>query len=175
MPYTNPEDFAKLTLKKFSRTVEIDTSEGCRLASLSMASQARRSIEIVSRHLDPPVYDNQEFEDAMTKLVVRSQHARARILVLQPDTVVKQGHRLVNLTQRLTTFMEMRVPAPEHADYLGAFMIVDDVGIVYRPHGDRFEGTAKFDNRVAAMDSKRQFEDMWSSAMPDPNLRRTYL
>ncbi|MDX1434598.1 MAG: hypothetical protein R3286_19305, partial [Gammaproteobacteria bacterium] len=100
MHYSKPEDFAKLTLKEFAETVEIDTSEECRLASLSMARQARRTIEIVSRELDPPVYDNQELEDALSDLVVGSNRAQVRILVMQPEVVVKHGHRLLQLTQR---------------------------------------------------------------------------
>ena len=175
MHYSKPEDFAKLTLKEFAETVEIDTSEECRLASLSMARQARRTIEIVSRELDPPVYDNQEFEDALSDLVVGSNRAQVRILVMQPEVVVKHGHRLLQLTQRLTSFMEMRVPAPQYKDYNSAFMIVDDIGAIYRTHADRYEGTVKFNDRVAAMDLKRQFEEMWASAVPDVNLRRTYL
>lgn len=175
MRYTNPEDFAELTLGEFSETIEIDTSEACRLASLSMARQARRSIEIVSRHLDPPVYDNQEFEDAVSELVVGSNRAQVRILVMQPDAVVKHGHRLLQLTQRLSSFMEMRVPAPQHKDHNSAFMIVDDTAVIYRSHADRYEGTVKFNDRVSAMDLKRQFEEIWAGAVPDANLRRTYL
>lgn len=175
MHYSKPEDFADLTLKEFSETVEIDTSDACRLASLSMARQAVRSIDIVSRHLDPLVYDNQEFEDALSDLVVGSNRARVRILVLQPDALVKQGHRLLGLTQRLTSFMEMRVPAREHRDYNAAFLVVDEIGSIYRSHSDRYEGTVKFNDRVAAMELERQFEGMWTSAVVDVNLRRTYL
>lgn len=175
MHYSKPEDFLSLTLKEFSETVEIDTSDACRLASLSMARQAARSIDIVSRNLDPPVYDNQEFEDALSDLVVGSSRARVRILVLKPDALVKQGHRLLGLTQRLTSYMEMRVPAREHRDYNAAFLVVDEIGSIYRSHSDRYEGMVKFNDRVAAMELERQFEEMWTSAVADANLRRTYL
>lgn len=175
MRYTKPEDFAKLTLEEFSESIQVDTSEACRLAAVSMARQARRSIELVSRHLDPPIYDNQEFEQALTELVVGSNRAQVRILVIHPDPLVKQGHRLVQLSRRLTSFIEMRVPAPVHKDYNGAFMIADDVGVIHRSHADRYEGTVRFNDRVGAMELKRQFEEMWSLGMPDANLRRTYL
>ena len=175
MRYSKPEDFANLTLKEHSETVEIDTSDECRLASLSMARQAARSIDIVSRHLDPLVYDNREFEEALSDLVVGSNRAKVRILVLQPDALVKQGHRLLTLTQRLSSYMDMRVPAREHKDYNAAFMVVDEIGSIYRSHADRYEGLVRFNDRAAAMELERQFEEMWTGAVADANLRRTYL
>jgi hypothetical protein len=175
MRYSNPSDFEHFVLKEDSESVDIDTSEACRLAALSMVRQAARSIEIVSRQLDPQMYDNADFCDAVSQLVVGSRRARVRALVRDTEPVVKHGHRLVPLAQRLPTFIELRVPAKEYDDYNAAFLIVDGAGIIHRRLSDRFEANVNFNNPRMAGELARQFEEMWQTAAPDVNLRRSHL
>ena len=175
MHYSRPSDFERFVLKKDGGNVTVETSEECRLAALSMARQAARSIDIVSRDLDPRIYDNQEFCDAVSDLVVGSRRARMRALVRNTDAIVKGGHRLLNLAHRLSSFIEIRVPAREYDDYNAAFLVVDAAGLVSRLHSDRFEATVNFADPRTAGELGRQFEEMWQTASPDSNLRRTHL
>ncbi len=175
MHYSRPSDFEHFVLGQDSQAVVIDTSEACRLAALSMVRQAARSIDIVSRHLDPQMYDNSEFCGAVSRLIVASQRARVRVLLRRTDPIVKRGHRLVTLSQRLSSYIEMRVPTKEFDEYNAAFLIVDTAGVIYRTHSDRFDGTADFNDPRAAQDLGRQFEEMWQTAVPDANLRRSHL
>jgi len=173
--YTRPSDFERFALKKDAQAVDIDTSEACRLAAVSMARQAARSIEIVSRQLDPQMYDDDDFCQAVSRLVTGSKRARVRVLLRQIEPVVKGGHRLINLAQRLSSFIELRVPAPEYDDYNGAFLIVDGAGIIERKLSDRFEATVNFNDPRTAQELSRHFEEMWQTATPDMNLRRSHL
>ncbi len=175
MPYSRPSDFEAFRLKNDGETVAIDTSEECRVAALSMARQAARSIEIVSRSLDPAIYDNAEFADAVSELVTGSRRARVRALLKHTDGAVKGGHRLVAVAQRLSSFVELRVPAREYDDYNAAFLIVDRAGVIYRTLSDRYEATVCFNNPHLAGELGRQFEAMWQTAVQDPNLRRAHL
>ena len=175
MHYTDPSDFEHLVLKEFSEKISVETGEECRLAALSMARQARRGIDIVSRSLDPNVFDNTEFCDAVTNMITGSQRAQFRALVMNTEPLVKQGHRLVTLAQRLSSFAEVRVPAKEYADYNSAFMIVDETGVLYRTLSDRYEGVVNFNDPRTARDLARQFDAMWQTATTDVNLKRSYL
>ncbi|NIM27286.1 MAG: hypothetical protein GTO67_00725 [Gammaproteobacteria bacterium] len=175
MHYSRPSDFERFVLKEDSDSVEVDTSEACRLAAFSMLRQAARSVEIVSRGLDPQIYDNAEFCDAVSQLVVGSRRARVRVLIRDVEPVVKSGHRLVPIAQRLPTFIELRVPAREYDEYNSAFLVVDGAGVIYRRLSDRFEATVNFNNPHMARDLVRQFEEMWQTAVPDINLRRSHL
>ena len=175
MHYSRPSDFEHFILAQDSQSVVIDNSEACRLAALSMVRQAARSIDIVSRHLDPQMYDNSDFCEAVSQLIVGSQRARVRVLVRHTDPIVKRGHRLVTLSQRLSSFIEMRSPAKEFDEYNAAFLIVDTAGIIYRAHSDRFEGNADFNDPRAAQDLGHQFAEIWQTAVPDANLRRSHL
>jgi hypothetical protein len=175
MHYSRPSDFERFVLKEDSESVDIDTSEACRLAAVSMARQAARSIDIVSRQLDPQMYDNGDFCDAVRNLVVGSQRARVRALLRHTDSVTKSGHRLVNLAQRLSSFIELRVPAREYNEYNAAFLIVDGTGLIYRRHADRFDASVNFNDPHMAQELARQFNEMWQTAVSDVNLRRTSL
>ena len=175
MRYSRPSDFERFLLKEDSESVDIDTSEACRIAAVSMARQAARSIEIVSRNLDPPMYDNAEFCDAVSQLVVGSRRARVRAVIRDTDRIVKGGHRLVPLAQRLASFIELRVPAKEYEEFNAAFLIVDGAGVIHRRLSDRFEATVNFNNPRMAGELARQFEEMWQTAAPDVNLRRSHL
>ena len=97
MRYSRPSDFEHFVLKEDAQSVDIDTSDACRIAALSMARQAARSIEIVSRQLDSQMYDHSDFCDAVSRLVVGSQRARVRALLRHTEPVVKGGHRFVAL------------------------------------------------------------------------------
>ena len=175
MHYSRPSDFEHLVLKEDSQPAVIDTSEECRLAALSMVRQATRGIDIVSRHLDPPMYDNRDFCAAVSQMIVGSRRARVRALIHYPSPVVKHGHRLVTLHQQLSSFIEMRIPAREFDEYNAAFLIVDRTGVIYRTLSDGFEGTANFNDPRTAKELTREFDEMWQTALPDVNLRRSYL
>lgn len=175
MHYSRPSDFERFALKKDDQTVDIDTSEACRLAALSMARQASRSIDIVSRRLDPQMYDNEEFCQAVSRLVTGSRRARVRVMLREIEPVTKHGHRLLNLAHRLSTFIEMRVPAPEFDDYNGALLIVDGAGYIERKLSSRFEASVNFNDARTARELGRQFEEMWQTAVPDMNLKRSHI
>ena len=175
MRYSRPSDFEHFALKDDSQTVVIDTSEECRLAALSMVRQAARGIDIVSRQLDPRMYDNREFCEAVNQLIVGSRRARVRALVRHTDAIIKRGHRLVTLLQRLSSFIEVRVPAREYDEYNAAFLIVDGVGVIHRTLSDRFDGTVSFNDPRMGRELTRQFEEMWQTAVPDASLRRSHL
>jgi hypothetical protein len=121
------------------------------------------------------MYDNREFSEAVSQLIVGSRRARVRALLRHTDAVAKRGHRLVTLSQRLSSFIELRVPAREFDEYDAAFLIVDEVGVIYRTLSHRFEATVNFHNPHMARELTRQFEEMWQTALPDASLRRTNL
>ncbi len=154
---------------------ELEHSETVRDVSLSLATQARRSLDIVSRHLDPTLYDTEAFGNALRELVVGSQRAQVRILLLDSAPVVTRGHRVVELARRLSSYLAIRGPGLEHKDLNEAWLVADATGFVYRRFSDRFEATANFNDRRHAGHLTNRFEEIWQRAQPDPNLRRLHL
>ena len=152
--------------------IELTTSAENRETALALAAQGRVSVDIVSRHLDPPIYDQPPFVQAIKELVLEHRKARVRMLVQDIQPILSNGHRLIALAARLSSFLEIRVPAQQHKDFNQAFMTVDGVGFIHRELADRYEGLADFANRAQVSDLQRKFEEMWAIATPDPNLRQ---
>jgi hypothetical protein len=148
--------------------------ELCRVL-LELAQQAQRTLDLVSRHLDPPLYDREDFVEAVKQLVLGSPRSRVRLLVLDPAPVVTHGHRLVPLAQRLSSYIELRVPAPEHREFNEAWLVADKEGYAHRRFSDRYEATCNFHDPRLAVHLTNRFDELWQRAQPDPNLRRRHL
>jgi hypothetical protein len=168
-------DFEKFVLKETGDEVEIGTSGEARGAALSMVRQSGRTLEIMSRDLDFPIFDDVEFAEVVRELALKSPRAQVRMLVRDTQPIVARGHRLVDLAKRLTSFVEIRVPAEEHARYNSAFLIADGRGVVYRRLADRFDGIVNFNDPRLARNLADQFEEMWRVARPDPAIRDLHI
>jgi hypothetical protein len=155
--------------------VDIDERATLAALSLAMASQCSRQLDIVSRHLDPPIYDDDDFVAAVKGLALGSRRARIRLLVTDTRPLLARGHRLLDLAARLSSFIALRVPAPVHKDFNEAILLADNQGYIHRRHADRFEGNANFSDRRTCAALSERFEEMWERGAPDPNFRRLHI
>jgi hypothetical protein len=158
---------------------DIIFSSSLELARLSadMAGRARRRLDIASRSLEPAVYDTKEFLEAVQKLVLAARgRACVRILVLDPEALISRGdHRLVQLAMRVSSYMEIRRPGPDHQEFNEALLIADGKGVIHRKQADRYEGVANFHAPRRAAHLSQSFETLWQHAELDPNFRRLML
>jgi hypothetical protein len=169
------EDPPAQVLGQTTGKLRVDSSDKIRDLSLAMVSQARRLLDICSRHLDPLLYDNPPFVDAVKRLALASRMSRVRIIVLDPGPLVSRGHRLIELAGHLSSFIEIRCPGPDHRDFNEAMLIADETGFIHRLMADRFEGAASFDDPPEALELLRKFDEIWERGEPDPNFRRLYV
>ena len=140
-----------------------------------MVGQSRRTLDIASRTLDPGLYNTSAFAQAVRNLALHSRNSRIRLLVRDTTALVSHGHRLIELTQALSSFISVRRLAPEHREFNEAWLIADNTGYMRRPSADRYEGNADFADRRHAEELTRRFEAMWDCAEADPNLKRLHL
>jgi hypothetical protein len=165
-------EFESLELGEDKEPFRVESGADVRQASIALVAQSRRTVEILSRHLDPSVYDTVEFSDALRRFVLDSSRARVHIIVMDSKPILATGHRLVNLAQHLSSFVEIRKPDAKHARYNCAILLADRTGSVFRQLADRFHGVVNFGDRRVASDLGETFDEMWAHAEPDPNLRR---
>lgn len=165
-------DFDTLRLGEDSEPIEVGSSKEILQATVALLGQTRRTLEIVSRHLDPAIYDTREFADALTQYVLNARHARIRVIVMDSTPIAGSGHRMIPLAQRLSSYIEIRNPGRQHASYNSAFLLADQIGSIYRSLADRFEGVVNFGDRRAAQKLSDLFEEMWPLAVADPSMRR---
>jgi hypothetical protein len=143
--------------------------------SCILAGRARLSLDILSRELDPDAYDTEEFVSLIRKMTSSHPRARVRILVQDPGAVVARGHRLIDLAQRLSSFVEIRKPGKQHEDCNEAMLIVDKTGYIHRLQADRFEGVANLHGPRRARFLAARFDEIWQCASADANFRRLLL
>ncbi len=153
----------------------LTSREDNREAAARLARQARRMIELFSPDLEPALYDQSPFIDALSDLAVSSPRARIRILAKDFERTVKEGHRLVELARRLSSYVEIRRVHEDYRDNNETFLIVDDHGLLHRRHAPRFEGTFSYKAPLEVRRLRAFFDEVWDRSEPDADLRRLHL
>lgn len=169
------EIFDDCILGETDEEIALETSDQNRAVSIKMIDKCRRYLNIISRDLDPCIFDTREMSDAIKKLALRSRSCRIRILILQPESLKSRGHRLLDLSERLSSFIEIKKPSKQHSDYNRSLLLVDNCGYIRRPHSDRFEGQANFNDRKTVSELQEEFKILWEHGVQDPNFRRLSL
>jgi len=169
------EQLAALKLGVSDTELELESSADCVYATELMLAQATSSIEIFSRELDPSLYDRDAFLATVAERCTRQRGLRLRILVHDPATAVKRGHRLIELGRKLSSCIEIRQPHSDYRQYNQAFLVADECGLIHRDFADRFEGRANFYDFVSAKRLSTYFNEVWDRSEPNPETRRLHL
>lgn len=154
---------------------EVDLAHDVFAVTLDLVLQSRRSIQIISRHLDQQLYDNDTFIQALNKLIRRSRFSSIQILVHDSGPAVQCNHQLIGLHQRLSSYIHIRQISKIHKDYNHAFLLADEQGYIFRQFADRFEATINYYNPLESKKLAEQFTEIWEVSEPDPQVRRLNL
>ena len=155
--------------------IELGTRHDHELAVAALARQARRSLHLYTRDLEPPVYDTTGFVGAVRQLALGSRHARVEVLLRDSSRVVADGHRMVELARRLSSFIELRRPHSDYDNYNEAFLIADEAAVIHRIAADRYQGTVRFHAPRVARELLGFFREVWQRSAADTQLRRIHL
>ena len=155
----------------------LDTASDNREAAINLAEQARLSLYLFSRDLDPRVFDNAVFERCIFNLARTHRNADIRILVADSSIAVNRGHCLIRLAQRLTSSVFIHKPAKEHSNEIATFMIVDGTGLLHRPRttSNNYDAIVNYRSPQRAGELGDYFNEMWERSMPDSQVRRLYI
>ena len=157
--------------------VKIDTADAYRETVISMTQQAQHSIDIFTPDLESVIYNNIDIERAVLRLAKRHPDARIRILVQDSKKSVQDGHCLIRLAQRLTSSVFIHKPSREHKSETGAFVVVDQMGFIYRAlAADRnYQAIFNFRSPRLAASQLEFFNEAWEHSTPDTQTRRIFL
>ena len=157
--------------------IRLDTAAENRDAVISLAEQARFSLNIFTRDLDPRVFDNVEFERCVFNLARAHHNTDIRILVHDSSLAVSQGHCLIRLAQQLTSSVLIHNPAREHRSELATFMLADGVGMLYRPQStsQNYNAVVNFMSPQRTGEMHDFFNEMWERSTTDSQVRRLYI
>lgn len=141
-----------------------------------IVEQARRDLAVVTRHLDPGLLDAPPVFEAIRRFAIGGRARRMRILLHDPQPAVSNGHRLIELIQRLPSVFELRQPGDEQdRQFAGAFLIDDRGGFYFRPLAVRYDGDGDLHAPLRHRELSDWFEAMWERGLPCVEFRRLSL
>jgi hypothetical protein len=144
--------------------------------ALKAAQQGRRQLCILSTTLDAPLYNSDEFYDAVRILATRDRYCQVRFLVKDIKPMVEHGHRLLQLAHRLSGKVDIRklTVEPQNADH--AWMIVDEAVLLYKHDDAAYNGYADYAAAAKCKLLLEEFTNLWDMyGEEDPNLRQQLL
>lgn len=150
----------------------LDSAEALRDAMVEVARSADRQLAILAQELEGAVFDDRAFVDAVKRFCLTRRHATVRVLAGSGQRTFRDGNRFVYLGRRLTSFFEFRQVSREYADHRQSFMVADHSAVVFRPYGDRWEGTVDLADPATARRCLELFDEMWQHAEPAVEFRQ---
>lgn len=141
--------------------LHVSTRDECEAISLALARQAKRSLSIFSFDLEPSLYNSPAFYEAARNVIGSDPNAMIRILVYDISRTINRGHRLLDLSQRLSSRVQIRKLSRK---YHHAFLIADDIGVLDRRRAERFEATANFNAPGLANNLLHFFDGAWDQS-----------
>ena len=138
---------------------------------LALIQQAQRNLCLYTDDLEPWLYHHSSVQQACTRFLLNSPRARLRILLRDPTRAVKEGHRLLALSRRLSSNLHIRKLNPDYASDELAFLIADDRGLFLRPELDQQSGYTLYNDPARVRQRQAQFDQAWDTSITDPDLR----
>lgn len=182
-PATQPDfkaDFkARLAEAAASRSrtdLTLDGRAELSQASLALLQQARRRILIFSHQLEAWCYNRPEVEEAIRALAVRTPNPCCFILLQDSTKVIEEGHRLLHLSRRLTSKIQIQRPLrQDHLEHYRNFVLVDDGGVLLQPLHSRPRASLSFHNPALVRELDAFFQEVWAESEPDSQLRELHI
>jgi hypothetical protein len=143
----------------------LTTLEDVRAASRRAVSGAKRLLSIYSLDLEPKLYEQQPFLDAVQRFLLSHSFAKIRLLTHRPVPYTSP-HKLAVMRRRLSGHIEIRTVSPEFAARTSGMLIADSRAIVYRAQVTSWEGVAGFEQPPIARLYLQEFDEMWLASVP---------
>ena len=150
----------------------LTTMPEVREASLRVAKSAQRLLSIFTQDLEPLIYGEEPFLEAIKRLVLARSYAKVRVLIADPSRAMVDNNRFLALARRLTSCIDMRSMSPEYPASAGAFIIADDRALVYRLQAARWDGIADLQDPANARRYLNFFDEVWQTSMQESQMRQ---
>lgn len=168
-------DLSNYTIGKEDEVLHLDSMEDNRVAAIALAQQCRNNLIIQSYDLDPIIYDEPDFIEAVRQVAISNPRSQVKILIEDASKVVSRGHRLIELMRQLTSSIQIQKINTDLKTLPDAFLICDETAILYRKQTHRYEGFVNFNDRGKCRQILADFKDSWEKSMPESEFRRLHI
>ena len=170
------DGISELILGESNGALHADGLAVLRKHSCQMATQCRRSLMIYSFRLNPEVYSQPCFIEAVRQLAIRHAKTRIQILIAETSGLGTGRNRLVQLAQDLVSSVEIRQRAEEFRGNQRSFMLADGCGYILRNlWSDLGNARVGYNAPYVVQTLADDFLLEWEQSEADPALRRLSL
>lgn len=155
--------------------INFDSRLDNRNIATALISQANVQIRILTPNLEHMIYDTPEITQLLSKLVIKNRHTIINVLVNDATQAISAGHRLIELSRKFTSSIHLHKTPVDMSGYETAFILIDDIGYLYKHHGNSHQGQACFNNMAKVRDLTKTFDEAWAISKPDPELRQLFI
>jgi predicted GNAT family N-acyltransferase len=156
--------------------LRLDSAALAAHAVAALASQARRELTVLTPDLEPRLYDQRPFLDAVRRLALeRPDRLPVRILLLDAEPAIRRDHRLIELARRLSSAVRIGAVPDELAAQTDAYLLADDLGYCLRRRTDPNTHVVDFAAPARVRALRRDFDAIWEQAGVHVGLRRLHL
>lgn len=135
-----------------------------RAAINEIVAKANRSLAILTPNLEPEIYEHDDFLVTLKRFVLAKSFARVRVLITEPEKAMKPGNQLVQMGQRLSSYIEFRNLDEELKPDIRAYCIADGDAVVYRADHRTGDGMVAQKSPEIARLYLHEFDDMWQAS-----------
>ncbi|MEK1938782.1 MAG: histone acetyltransferase HPA2 [Pseudomonas sp.] len=143
--------------------------------ALALLQQAQRSLCIYTPDLERWLYHHSSVQDACTQFLLANPKNRLRILLNDPSSAVKEGHRLLQLSRRLSSNLHIRKLNPSYTNDEIAYLLADTGGLLMRPKLEQIAGYALYNDPGQVRVMQNKFDQAWDVSVSDLDLRSLLL
>lgn len=134
--------------------------------ALELASSARLELVIFSYELDPKLYGEEAFVEAVKKFLLSGDRARLRGLVNSPQSAVRSSNRLIELAKRLSSRIEFRQLPEDRLEQRDEYLVCDARHYIHRRDPRDLEARSYSDAPLDTRDLLKTFEAIWQESAP---------
>lgn len=150
----------------------IEHVDGAIAISAALVQQARRTIRIYSREMDPGLLDAPPVLEALRRFATSVRDAQVQVLLQDAATPQHTLAPLLGLAQRLPSVFAFReVREPVDRAYASAYLANDVGGYYFRPLGHRFDGEGGLESAGRARQLSEEFARVWERSRPCTEFR----
>lgn len=168
-------DLSEYKIGEQDKVIHLDSMEDNRNAAIAIARQCKHSVILQSYDLDSIIYDETDFIEAIRQIAVGSSRASVKILIEDSSKIITNGHRLIELMRRATSFVQIHKINTDLKTLSDAFLICDETALIYRKQTHRYEGFVNFNDRGRCRQIIADFHDSWGKSTPESEFRRLHI
>lgn len=144
-------------------------------AAIQLILQTGRCLRIRSPMLDPELFDQPEFNEALSAFARKSRYAQVQILIDYPDQLAKEGHGTLNLMRRLSDKIVIKQFYDEPEASRDSYIVSDNRGILIKPSGHDSEGFFSLTDGAYTKNQREIFDHEWERSPIASELRSMIL